>query len=74
MEQLPGSISLQGPARDTSSRFGAAQCFGSSFPCGTLIVNLLGCLGVAAVMHMALTLSWPPTLSLSHHESDSSVS
>ena len=40
----------------------AAQRFGSSFPYGTLIVNLLGCFGVAAVMHMALTLSWSPTL------------
>ncbi|MGH9159147.1 MAG: fluoride efflux transporter CrcB [Vicinamibacteraceae bacterium] len=40
----------------------AAQRFGSSFPYGTLIVNLLGCFGIAAVMHMALTLSWSPTL------------
>jgi CrcB protein len=40
----------------------AAQRFGSSFPYGTLIVNLLGCFGVAAVMHMALTLSWSPTV------------
>jgi CrcB protein len=40
----------------------AAQRFGSSFPYGTLIVNLLGCFGVAAVMHMGLTLSWSPTL------------
>jgi fluoride exporter len=40
----------------------AAQRFGSSFPYGTLIVNLLGCFGVAAVMHMALTLSWAPTV------------
>jgi CrcB protein len=40
----------------------AAQRFGSSFPHGTLIVNLLGCFGIAAVMHIALTLSWSPTL------------
>jgi CrcB protein len=40
----------------------AAQRFGSTFPCGTLIVNLLGCFGIAAVMHLALTLSWSPAL------------
>ena len=40
----------------------AAQRFGSSFPYGTLIVNLLGCFAIAAVMHTALTLSWPPAL------------
>jgi CrcB protein len=40
----------------------AAQRFGSSFPYGTLIVNLLGCFWIAAVMHAALTLSWSPTL------------
>ena len=40
----------------------AAGRFGSSFPYGTLIVNLLGCFGVAAVMHLALTLAWSPTL------------
>ena len=40
----------------------AAQRFGSSFPYGTLIVNLVGCFGLAAVMHAALTLSWSPTL------------
>jgi CrcB protein len=40
----------------------AAQRFGSAFPYGTLIVNLFGCFGIAAVMHMALTLSWSPTL------------
>ena len=40
----------------------AAQRFGSSFPYGTLIVNLVGCFGVAAAMHMALALSWPATL------------
>jgi CrcB protein len=39
----------------------AAQRFGSTFPYGTLIVNLLGCFGIAAVMHAALALSWSPT-------------
>jgi CrcB protein len=40
----------------------AAQRFGSSFPYGTLIVNLLGCFGIAAIMHAALTLSWSPAV------------
>jgi CrcB protein len=40
----------------------AAQRFGSSFPYGTLIVNVVGCFGIAAVMHAALTLSWSPTV------------
>ena len=40
----------------------AAQRFGSSFPFGTLIVNLAGCFGIAAVMHAASTLSWSPTM------------
>ena len=40
----------------------AAQRFGSAFPYGTLIVNLLGCFGIAAVMHAALALSWSPTV------------
>jgi CrcB protein len=40
----------------------AAQRFGSSFPFGTLIVNLAGCFGIAAVMHAASTLSWSPTV------------
>jgi CrcB protein len=40
----------------------AAQRFGSAFPYGTLIVNLLGCFAIAAVMHAALALSWSPTL------------
>ena len=40
----------------------AAQRFGSAFPYGTLIVNLLGCFAIAAVMHAALVLSWSPTL------------
>ena len=40
----------------------AAQRFGSSFPYGTLIVNLLGCFGITAIMHIAVTLTWSPTL------------
>ena len=40
----------------------AAQRFGSSFPFGTLIVNLAGCFGIAAVMHAASALSWSPTM------------
>ena len=40
----------------------AAQRFGSAFPYGTLIVNLIGCFAIAAVMQMAMTLSWSPTL------------
>ena len=40
----------------------AAERFDSSFPYGTLIVNLVGCFGIAAVMHAALTLSWSPTV------------
>ena len=39
----------------------AAQRFGSAFPYGTLIVNLLGCFAIAALMHAALALSWSPT-------------
>jgi CrcB protein len=40
----------------------AAQRFGSAFPYGTLIVNLAGCFAVAALMHAAITLAWPPDL------------
>src|SRR5262245_9145515 len=40
----------------------AAQRFGSSFPFGTLIVNLVGCFGIAAVMHAASMLAWSPTV------------
>ena len=39
----------------------AAQRLGSAFPYGTLIVNLIGCFGIAAVMHVALVLGWPAT-------------
>ena len=40
----------------------AAQRLGSVFPHGTLIVNLIGCFAIAALMHAALTLGWPPTV------------
>jgi fluoride exporter len=40
----------------------AAQRFGSAFPYGTLIVNLIGCFSIAAVMDAAATLSWSPTV------------
>jgi len=40
----------------------AAQRFGSAFPYGTLIVNLVGCFAIAAVMQASATLSWSPTL------------
>ena len=40
----------------------AAQRLGSAFPHGTLIVNLIGCFAIAALMHAALILGWPPTI------------
>src|SRR5688572_6123371 len=40
----------------------AAQRFGSAFPFGTLIVNLVGCFAIAAVLHAAGTLAWSPTV------------
>lgn len=40
----------------------AAQRLGSAFPYGTLLVNLAGCFGIAAVMHAAVLLSWSPTV------------
>ena len=40
----------------------AARRFGSAFPYGTLIVNLVGCFAIAAVMQAAASLSWPATL------------
>jgi CrcB protein len=39
----------------------AAQRLGSTFPYGTLIVNLAGCFALAAVMHAALAFGWSPT-------------
>jgi CrcB protein len=56
-------ICLAGAA-GTGSRYliavWAAQRLGSTFPYGTLIVNLVGCFAIAAVMHAALTLGWSP--------------
>jgi CrcB protein len=40
----------------------AAHRFGSTFPYGTLIVNVAGCFAIAAAMQTALTLSWSPTV------------
>ena len=40
----------------------SAPRFGSAFPYGTLIVNLVGCFAIAAVMYAALALSWSPTV------------
>src|SRR5919108_3380945 len=40
----------------------AAQRFGSAFPYGTLIVNLVGCFAIAGVMHTAAALSWSANL------------
>jgi fluoride exporter len=55
-----------GGAAGTGARYlialWAAQRFGSAFPFGTLIVNLVGCFGIAAVMHAAVALSWSATL------------
>src|SRR5919109_2549304 len=55
-----------GGAAGTGARYlialWAAQRFGSAFPYGTLIVNLVGCFAIAAVMHTAAALSWSATL------------
>ena len=55
-----------GGATGTAARYlialWAAQRFGSAFPYGTLLVNLIGCFSIAVVMQVALTLAWPPTL------------
>jgi fluoride exporter len=40
----------------------AAQRFGGAFPYGTLIVNVVGCFAIAAVVQLAMTLSWPATV------------
>jgi len=39
-----------------------AQRLGSVFPYGTLIVNLIGCFGIAVVMQAGVALGWSPTL------------
>jgi len=55
-----------GGAAGTGARYlialWAAQRFGSAFPYGTLIVNVVGCFAIAGVMHAAAALSWSPTL------------
>jgi fluoride exporter len=40
----------------------AAQRLGSSFPYGTLIVNVTGCFLITVILHAAVTLSWSPTI------------
>jgi fluoride exporter len=40
----------------------AAQRLGSSFPYGTLIVNVTGCFLIAVLLHAAVSLSWSPTV------------
>jgi CrcB protein len=39
-----------------------AQRFGSTFPYGTLTVNLAGCFVIAALMHAAIAIGWSPTV------------
>lgn len=39
----------------------AARHFGTTFPYGTLLVNLLGCFAIAVAMHSATTLVASPT-------------
>ena len=55
-----------GGAAGTAARYliavWAAQRFGSTFPYGTLIVNVAGCFAIAALMHAGLTLMWPATM------------
>lgn len=40
----------------------AAERFGSHFPYGTLIVNLVGCFVIAVMMHAASMLGWSATV------------
>src|SRR5262249_51231468 len=40
----------------------AAQRFGTTFPFGTVIVNLCGSFAMGLIMHAALSLSWSPTV------------
>src|SRR5512139_811462 len=55
-----------GGAAGTGARYlisiWAAQRLGSTFPYGTLIVNLAGCFAIAAVMQVSLAASWSATL------------
>lgn len=57
-------ICLAGAA-GTGSRYligvWTAQRYGSAFPYGTLVVNLVGCFAIAGLMHAALVLAWSPT-------------
>jgi len=39
-----------------------AQRFGSAFPYGTLLVNVVGCFLIALIMHLAMINAWPATL------------
>jgi CrcB protein len=39
-----------------------AQRFGSAFPYGTLVVNVVGCFLIALIMHVAMINAWPATL------------
>lgn len=39
-----------------------AQRFGTSFPYGTLVVNLAGCFLIALIMHSAMAMVWSPTV------------
>ncbi len=41
---------------------GAAQRFGSVFPYGILIVNLMGCFTIAVLMQAGMTLGWSATV------------
>jgi fluoride exporter len=40
----------------------AAQRFGTTFPYGTLIVNLAGCFLIAFVLQIALSQAWSPAV------------
>lgn len=56
-----------GGAAGTGVRYlvglGATRAFGSTFPWGTLIVNVLGCFLMAAIMYVATTVaSFPPNV------------
>jgi fluoride exporter len=55
-----------GGAAGTGARYlvalWSAQRFGSAFPYGTLIVNVVGCFLIALIMHLAMTNAWPATL------------
>jgi fluoride exporter len=58
-------ISLAGAA-GTGARYlialWAARRFDSTFPYGTLIVNVSGCFLISMIMPVAVAASWPPTL------------